>query len=123
MIGTTAKLEVTVKFTELPDALEVQGGHRVEFDCDGIQVITTVRPRSWGRLQKAAVEYSHWVAAISGTMGAPVKGRGFLLENAALQIFEKKPKPAEPPPTPPAPETAEAPPAAVKRIGIGLLDK
>jgi hypothetical protein len=106
--ATPGRMEIVIKFDSVPDAVQIRDGYRVELDCDGIRVIATVRPRSWGRLEKAAAEYPCWVAALTGTMGVAVgKGRGFLLESPSLQIFEKKVKSTEPPPAPPAPETPE----------------
>jgi hypothetical protein len=88
----TGKLEITIKINELPEAIEVQNGWKqFTIDCNGRSVQVTVKPKVWKKLTDAAANYPMWVAAIGGSMGAPIKG-GFILENPGIQVFEKKPK-------------------------------
>ncbi|MDM8560563.1 ProQ/FinO family protein [Candidatus Parabeggiatoa sp. HSG14] len=89
----SGKMEVNVKVSELPaDSKTTRNGWE-EFiiDTNGQMVKTTVRPRTWKKLQKAANEYAQWVASIRGKMGPQVKG-GFELLMPTIQIFEKQPK-------------------------------
>lgn len=91
-----ARLELTLKFNELPQPVQVQAGYKFALDCDGRRVNVTLRPKAWNKLTAAAANYPQWVAALSGKMG-PAEGNGFVLLEPALQVFEKKPKePKEP---------------------------
>jgi len=66
-------------------------------------LVITVRPRMWLRLEEASATYPLWVASITGQMGQ-AHGKGFVLTEPALQVFERKARVVEPPaaaPTPP----------------------
>jgi hypothetical protein len=105
------RLELTVKFNELPTPVQVQAGYKFGLDCDGRRVSVTLKPKVWNKLAQAAAEYPQWVAALTGKMG-PSEGNGFVLLDPALQVFEKKPKapvPAEGATPPPAGNTSPAP--------------
>jgi len=54
-------------------------------------VSVTVKPKVWNKLVKATQDFPLWVAAITGTMGEKTQ-QGFILDNPAIQVFEKKPK-------------------------------
>ncbi len=47
--------------------------------------------RQWTKLETANATYAEWIAAISGKMGA-VTSDGFVLEDANVQVFERKSK-------------------------------
>ncbi|APR83874.1 Hypothetical protein A7982_09223 [Minicystis rosea] len=101
----TGKLEVTIKIHELPTEVttDKNGWKHFRIECSGRPVDVALRPRMWNKLEEAKANYPLWVAAITGTMGQPV-GHGFVLDEPALQVFERKPRPpaAEPPPTSPS---------------------
>jgi len=93
MAATTGKLEVIVKFGQLPEARTVPDGHQeIALDCGGRLVTFTLKPKLWKKLTDAERDWpGRWVAAVSGQMG-PVQGTGFVLLEPNLQVFEKKPK-------------------------------
>jgi hypothetical protein len=100
------KLEVMIKIHEVPTDVTTKSNGWKEFtlDCGGRPVIVTVRPRMWIRLEEAQANFPLWVASITGQMGQS-HGKGFVLTEPALQVFERKAKVAEAP-------AAEAPAAA-----------
>jgi hypothetical protein len=86
------KLELTIKINELPNAATVENGWKsFEIDCDGQVVSVTVKPKVWKKLEDAQANFPMWVAAIAGKMGQPTE-KGFVLSEANIQVFEKKPK-------------------------------
>lgn len=91
------KLEVTIKIHEVPTEVTTKSNGWKEFtlDCGGRPVLITVRPRMWIRLEEAAATYPLWVASITGQMGA-AHGKGFVLTEPALQVFERKARAVEP---------------------------
>jgi hypothetical protein len=50
-----------------------------------------VRPKVWKKLEEAQAAYPQWVAAIKGKLGQRT-AKGFMLDEAGIQVFEKKPK-------------------------------
>jgi hypothetical protein len=90
---TQGKLELTIKISEFPtDVKTVENGWKsFEIDCDGRIVSLTVKPKVFKKLEQAQTDYPMWVAAIAGKMGEPTE-RGFVLNEPAIQVFEKKPK-------------------------------
>ncbi len=92
------KLEVTIKIHDVPTEVTTKANGWKEFtlDCGGRPVVITVRPRMWIRLEEAAATYPLWVASITGQMGA-AHGKGFVLTEPALQVFERKAKAVEAP--------------------------
>ena len=122
-MATDAKLEVTLKFSTLPNA-KPAGQGKMAFALrtpDGQFVAVAVPNKAWNKLLKAAEEWASWVAALSGTMGERTD-KGFTLASPGLQVFEKKAKaPADapevaasapPPASPPPAEPAAPPPPA-----------
>ena len=91
------KLEVTIKIHEVPTEVTTKANAWKEFtlDCDGRPVLIAVRPRMWIRLEEASKTYPLWVATITGKMGAP-HGKGFVLAEPAIQVFERKARVVEP---------------------------
>ncbi|MBV5309769.1 MAG: hypothetical protein JZU59_10300, partial [Chromatium okenii] len=56
---------------------------------------TTLKPKAWKKLEKAQAEWPQWVASMTGKLGAQVNsndGTIVMLEDAAVQVFEKKAK-------------------------------
>jgi hypothetical protein len=92
---TTGKLEIIIKITELPEVKAIENGWQYfELDCNGRIVSVSVKPKVWKKLIDAQTNFPMWVGAIAGQMGAAT-ANGFVLEQANIQVFEKKPK-AEP---------------------------
>ena len=54
----------------------------------------TVKPKVWKKLTDAQANFPMWVAAIAGQLGAMTLD-GFVLDEANVQVFEKKPKVVE----------------------------
>ena len=97
-MATQGKLELTIKISEFPaDVKTIENGWKsFEIDCNGQIVSVTVKPKVFKKLEQAQTDYPMWVAAIAGKMGEPTE-RGFILNEPAIQVFEKKPKePKEP---------------------------
>lgn len=85
------RIEIVVKINQLP--AEVRNiGHEVQFTIDtGEQIVAvTMKLRIWERLVQVNQGDVPWVAAIKGKMGMRTE-KGFVLEQPAVQIFEKKP--------------------------------
>jgi len=122
------RLELTVKFSELPRPLQVQGGMKIGLQTNEGVVTAILSPKTWRKLEQAAKDYPHWVAAMNGVLGG-YEGGVIDLKNPAVQIFEKKAKPAtapadQPPNAPPpaAPlESAAPPPPAAQALGYTKL--
>ena len=99
-----AKLELTLKFSTLPNA-QSAGQGKMAFALktpDGQLVPAEVSNKVWNKLVKANTDWPQWVAALTGTMG-PRTEQGFALATPGLQVFEKKAKAAEiPAPSAPA---------------------
>jgi len=89
----TGKLEITIKITEVPQNVSTveHNWKAFELDCDRCLVSVTVKPKVWKKLEDAQANFPLWVAAITGKMGAATE-QGFVLEEANVQVFEKKPK-------------------------------
>ena len=86
------KLELTIKINELPESRTVKNSwQQFEVDCDGQVFRVTVKPKVWKKLTAANDNYPMWVAAINGKLGAKTPN-GYILESAAIQVYEKKPK-------------------------------
>src|SRR5262245_16073915 len=107
---TPGKLEVTIKINQLPEEVTTTKNGWKEFtlDCGGRLVTVALRPRMWSKLEEAQKSFPLWVAAISGQMGQS-HGKGFMLTEPNMQVFERKPKP-EAAPTAAAPQPEGAPP-------------
>lgn len=86
------KIDIALKFSEMPNQIIDHGAHK-EFllNADGTEVIISLQNKLFQRLQQANEKYPSWVALVEGKMG-PSTDRGFILNNAGLQVFEKKPK-------------------------------
>jgi hypothetical protein len=123
-VATDAKLEVTLKFSTLPNA-KPAGQGKIAFALktpDGQSVTAEVSNKVWNQLVKANTAWPPWVAALSGTMG-PRTEKSFTLATPGLQVFEKKAKAADSlAPTASAPTLAPAappPPATPVTVTTG----
>ena len=86
------RLELTVKFSELPRPLPVQDGLKIGVQTGEGIVTAILPPKVWRTLERAAQTYPHWVAALSGSLERFADGE-IALKHPALQIFEKKVRP------------------------------
>lgn len=92
----SGKLEVTIKINEFPaDARTVQNNLK-QFDINtGDYVVTvTVKPKVFKKLEEAHASFPLWVASIVGKIGEGTDD-GFVLDEPAIQVFERKPKEAK----------------------------
>ncbi len=117
------RLELTAKFSELPQPLPVQGGIKIGVQTAEGTVTAILPPKVWHKLKQAATDYPQWVAALSGSLERFAEGE-IALRHPTVQVFEKKARPeAEParavedasppkPATAPAPATTPKPPEA-----------
>jgi hypothetical protein len=89
-MATAVKAQVTCKLNQVPKHRELPD-KRVEFFlADGDRVFTVkMKPKMFKKLTEHG--FTEWVASITGDLG-PATETGFELENASLQVFEKKPK-------------------------------
>ena len=96
-MATIEKLELTIKISELPEVKTVENSlQHFELDCNGRIFSVTVKPKVWKKLTDAQTNWMMWVAAIAGQLGAMTPD-GFVLEQANIQVFEKKSKAVETP--------------------------
>jgi sRNA-binding protein len=101
------RLELTVKFSELPTPLAVQSGMKLGIHT-GEGIVTAILPaKVWRKLEQAAQDYPQWVAALSGSLDQIKEGE-ITLKHPALQIFEKKSKPTAEAATPATEESASS---------------
>ena len=90
---TPGKLELTIKINSFPSSVRTLENGLSEFDIDtGDQIVTiAVKSKVFKKLQQAQENYPQWVAAIAGQMGEKTE-KGFILKEANIQTFERKPK-------------------------------
>ncbi len=86
------RLELTVKFSELPEPLVVRDGMKIGIRAEAAVVQAILPPKAWRKLEKAAKDWPQWVAALSGALDHH-EDETITLKNPELQVFEKKPKP------------------------------
>jgi len=109
------RLELTAKFSELPQPLPVQGGVKIGVQTAEGTVTAILPAKVWRKLEQAAKDYPQWVAALSGSLARFAEGE-IALKHPALQIFERKARPETEParaveaaPTTPKPAATPAP--------------
>ena len=102
---TPAKLELTLKISALPDDARPAKNDWTRFtvqdEASGVTFDIVCRPKVWNKLVQAQAEWPVWAATITGTLGNKTSATGYLLNEPAIQVFERKPKPdpdAAPPP-------------------------
>jgi hypothetical protein len=95
-IGVSGKMEINIKFNQLPHNVLVVRNQWRQFSVqvDEQQIRIRIRPRSWNKMLQAAEKWEKWTASVSGKMGNPIKG-GFELAYPSVQIYEKKDKDSE----------------------------
>lgn len=103
MDDTPGKLDVTIKFSTLPEnvSTDTNGWKAFVLNCDGTRVHVRVRPKLWNKLTQGATAWPLWIASLTGGIGQRTAD-GFELTEPGIQVFERKPK-ADPPAAPPAP--------------------
>jgi hypothetical protein len=88
-----AKSEVTLKFSELPEA-KPAANKKVEIsltDQNGVSFTALINGKSWRKAEASAAQFESWAGAVSGKLGQPT-ANGFEVVDAGIQIFEKKAK-------------------------------
>ncbi|MEZ5601479.1 MAG: ProQ/FinO family protein [Candidatus Competibacteraceae bacterium] len=103
------RLELTVKFSELPQPLPVQGGLKIGIQTGEGIVTAILPPKMWRKLEQAAQDHSHWVAALSGSLARFADGE-ISLKHPTVQVFERKVRPEAPAEA--KPPKSDAPPAS-----------
>ncbi len=97
--ATMAKAEVTLKFSEMPIARAIGNGRvaiKLQDEASGLVFTASLKSKTWKKSAQKMEEYASWVGALSGKLGERTEG-GFVLVDAGVQVFEKKPKaPTEP---------------------------
>lgn len=93
---TMAKIEVTVKFSEIPEA-EPAENKKVKLyfvDDNDAKYSSLINKKSWNKAVKRIEEISanegEWIGAVAGVL--VVEEGQFTVANAGIQIFEKKKK-------------------------------
>lgn len=112
-----AKVDVTVKFSQLPKVRFGATSVAFAVEAEGRTIMIEVGRKAWRKLEIAVAEWPEWACTVQGKLGPEIEG-GFMLREAGLQMFEKKPKlPKEEqatsqPPENPVTITLESPPEA-----------
>lgn len=88
-MATQGKLEIIIKIGKLPQARKLDNGVVFDVVCDKMTVNIFLQTKRWKKLLDANEKYPIWEATISGVMDNPT-AKGFMLNNAIVQIFEKK---------------------------------
>ena len=89
------RLELTVKFSELPQSLPVQGGLKIGIQTGEGIVTAILPPKIWRKLEQAAKDYPQWIAALSGSLARFADGE-ISLKHPTVQVFERKVRPEAP---------------------------
>lgn len=121
-MAISAKMDVTIKINQLPQS-KPSSPQTVLFavQAHNLTVVIELKHKAWNTLKEAAQRYPQWVAAITGQPGTVLPDGGFRLDNPAMQVFEKKPKPeAEAPTTPDTPTLDPALPPVIRRPKLSL---
>lgn len=86
------KIDIALKFSQMPNKIKDSGVDK-EFllNAEGKEVTIRVNNKLFQKLQQANEKYPSWVALVEGKMGHATD-KGFVVEEASLQVFEKKPK-------------------------------
>jgi hypothetical protein len=91
-MATPTKISLTCKLNQVPAHRELPN-KQVEFylqDGESERIFTVqMKPKMFKKLTDHG--FADWVAAITGEIGTATE-TGFELVNAAVQVFEKKPK-------------------------------
>ena len=89
-MATAVKAQVMCKLNQVPKHRELPDKRFEFFLADGDRIFTVkMKPKMFKKLTDHG--FPEWVASITGDLG-PATETGFELENASLQIFQKKAK-------------------------------
>lgn len=89
-----AKSEITIKFSGGFPQASPAPNKKVEVnitDQNGVNFSVLLNAKSWRKAEANSQAFADWVGAISGKLGQSEKG--FIIEGAGIQLFEKKAKP------------------------------
>ena len=91
-MATPGRIDVTMKFSELPAEVEVdaKGWRRFVLDCGGKLVRVGMRPKNWAKVEQAAKDWPLWVVSLAGSI--QLDSEGLAMPEANAQAFERKPK-------------------------------
>ena len=89
------KSEITLKFNELPSAEPAENKKMLVkiTDTNGIVFTALLNKKSWNKAAQQVEEWESWAGAISGKLG--IEGDDFIVKDAGIKVFEKKPKEAK----------------------------
>jgi hypothetical protein len=88
----SGKMEITIKIKDMPEAKTTANNlKQFDIDCESAVFTIAVKPKTWRKFEEAQAAYPQWVAAIRGKLGQRT-AKGFMLDEAGIQVFEKKPK-------------------------------
>ena len=109
------RLELMVKFSELPRPFHVQDGIKIGVQTGEGIVTAILPPKVWRMLERAGQDYPRWGAVLSGSLERFADGE-IALKHPTLRVFEKKARaaaeaktPDPQAPNPKAPEPSPAP--------------
>jgi hypothetical protein len=90
-MSTPGKIELVLKINTIPEKVMTVDNNISQFfvDCEGMLVSVKIKAKSYQKFLQATEQYPIWVATIRGEMGEKTEF-GFVLKNAAIQVFEKK---------------------------------
>jgi len=92
----TGRSEVSLKISELPNAGVKSNQHRFFTITSGDKEFKiTVKPRMFKKLEAAAEKDCEWVGIITGHIGHISANKTIVLDRAAIQVYEKQPKPGD----------------------------
>ena len=91
-IEVPGNMEVTLKISELPEAIIVRNEWRAfVVEWDEYQARVALKPKFWNKIENAAKNYPSWIAVINGKL-SKFKDNCFEISQASAQVFEKKAK-------------------------------
>jgi hypothetical protein len=94
---TEARSEITLKFSQLPEA-QPAANKKVEIsltDQNGVTFTALINAKSWRKAEADVASFSDWGGAVSGKLGQPTDN-GFEVVDAGIKVFEKKAKEPKP---------------------------
>lgn len=83
------RLEVSVKFSELPETQPIPNGMKIGIPTQDAVVWADLNSASWHQLEQAINTWPRWLAIISGSLDSLEDGK-LILKTPVLRVFEKK---------------------------------
>jgi hypothetical protein len=90
-MATQGKIEIIIKIDRIPQARKLDNGVVFDVVCDKMTVNIFLQTKRWKKILEAKEKYPVWEANITGVMDNPT-AKGFMLNNAIVQILQKKAK-------------------------------